>query len=315
MVSRRDYTGCPHRVSVEQLPGMNYERKIRQEYMGNSSVTVPVGPCLCPGHDMAGQLLLGSAGPGPLLKGHLEIQRKERNPQAPNAVQNRNRQSRPGRGQHCPEGAPRPRARERSRAGNSSHGPLWRWEIGAPTSQGYSRSTPAAAPAEQLQGASERLPSFACVLAGCWPDARGDPQPRRKHLGVPQPLQELRNRGGVLCPHVPRAEDSKGQVDWRIAAESLLTRAPHAGVGQFLPAACSFSHVIFLISLLFSLPLVVGKLHSEEHFTVTQSVATVVINGACHSLNFQPGCVPSRYHSGVMHILQSENSFLMLLPL
>lgn len=44
----------------------------------NSSATVPVGPCLCSGHGMAGQQLRGTAGlgPVPLPKGHLEIQRE-----------------------------------------------------------------------------------------------------------------------------------------------------------------------------------------------------------------------------------------------
>lgn len=65
MLGKRDYTGCAPRVSMGQMPGMNYERKIRQEYMGNSSATVPVGPCQCSGHGMAGQQLRGTAALGP----------------------------------------------------------------------------------------------------------------------------------------------------------------------------------------------------------------------------------------------------------
>lgn len=47
-----------------QMAGMNYERKIRQEYMGNSSAAVAVGPYLCPDHGMAGQQLRGTPGQG-----------------------------------------------------------------------------------------------------------------------------------------------------------------------------------------------------------------------------------------------------------
>lgn len=65
MLGKKDYTECAPGVSVGQMPGMNCERKIKQEYMGNSSATLPVGPCLCSGHGMAGQQMRGTGGLGP----------------------------------------------------------------------------------------------------------------------------------------------------------------------------------------------------------------------------------------------------------
>lgn len=129
------------------------------------------------------------------------------------------------RGQHCP--APPGRRSHRGR-GDSAEPPLPAWErgalpgavllfchgeIGAFISQGYSRGTPlphiSDSASEQRRWVAK---SHLCARWLPWPNAQGDPQTRRKDVGVLQPLQELRNRG-MLCQHFPhRVEDSKGQV-------------------------------------------------------------------------------------------------------
>lgn len=69
-------------------------------------------------------------------------------------------------------------------------------------------------------------------------------------------------------PVVPRSVGKVGVLTVHSIAQKVRKIRYFLSFSQFLPAVCSFSHIIFLISLFFSLPLVVGRLHTEEHFTV-----------------------------------------------
>lgn len=103
-------------------------------------------------------------------------------------------------------------------------------ETGASISQGCSRGTPAPHSSHRAGEKRRCAPkSHLCARWLPWLDALGDPQPRRKDLGVLQPFQELRNKRNAL-PAVPtqRRRQQRPSSCW-IAKELrslLLPRFP-----------------------------------------------------------------------------------------